>query len=120
MRVLFDHSTPAPLRRHLNEHLVTEAMERGWDRLENGEPLTQAEAAGFEVFLTADKNIRYQQNLKGRKIAIVELNTPRWPVVRAYVERVAAAVAAAVNAATPGSYTVVDIPLPPKDPFTRS
>ena len=115
MRVLFDHSTPAPLRRYLTDHLVTEAMERGWDRLENGVLLTQAEEAGFEVFLTADKNIRYQQNLKDRKIAIVELSTPRWPLIRGYVELVAAA----INAATPGSYAVVDIPWPPKPPFLK-
>ncbi len=106
MPILFDHSTPAPLRRYLTDHLVTEAIERGWDRLSNGDLLTEAEAAGFDVFLTADKNIRYQQNLKGRKIAIVELGTSRWPVVRLYVERVASA----VNAATPGNYSVVDIP----------
>jgi hypothetical protein len=116
MRVLFDHSTPAPLRRYLKLHLVTEAIERGWDELANGELLSEAEAAGFEVFLTADRNIRYQQNLKGRKIAIVELSTPRWPIVRNYIERVLAA----VDAATPGSYTQVNIPLPPKEPFTRS
>lgn len=116
MRVLFDHSTPAPLSRYLKGHLVTEAIERGWDELENGALLTEAEAAGFEVFVTADKNIRYQQNLTGRTIAIVELSTPRWPIVRNYIERVAAA----VNAATPGSYTEVDIPFPPKEPFTRS
>jgi hypothetical protein len=63
MRILFDHSTPAPLRRYLTDHLVTEAIEREWDRLSNGDLLTEAEAAGFDVFLTADKNIRYQQNL---------------------------------------------------------
>ncbi len=79
---------------------------KGWDRLSNGDLLTEAEAAGFDVFLTADKNIRYQQNLKGGKIAIVELGTSRWPVVRLYVERVAST----VNAATPGSYSVVNIP----------
>ena len=116
MRVLLDHSTPAPLRHYLKGHLVTEAVERGWDELDNGALLAEAEAAGFEVFLTADKNIRYQQNLTGRTIAIIELSTPRWPVVRNYIERVAAA----VNAATPGSYSQVDIPLPPKEPFTRS
>lgn len=110
MRVLFDHSTPAPLRRYLKEHLITEAMERGWDTLENGDLLRRAEDAGFEVFLTADKNIRYQQNLSGRKIAIVELSTPRWPFIRGHVELVAAA----VNVATPGTYSVVDIPWPPK------
>ncbi len=116
MRVLFDHSTPAPLRRYLKEHLVTEAIERGWEELENGALLAEAEAAGFDVLVTADKNIRYQQNLTGRKLAIVELSTPRWPVVRNYIERVHAA----VNAATPGSYAQVDIPLQPKEPFRRS
>jgi hypothetical protein len=65
-----------------------------------------AEAAGFEVLLTTDKNIRHQQNLIGRKIALVVFANPRWPVVRLYVERVVSA----VNAARPGSYTEVDIP----------
>jgi hypothetical protein len=116
MRVLFDHSTPAPLRHALKGHRVTEAIERGWDALENGALLTEAEAAGFEVFVTADKNKRYQQNLAGRTIAIVELGTPRWPVVRNYVERVVEA----VNAATPGSDAQVEFPLPPKPPFERA
>jgi hypothetical protein len=59
MRILFDQSTPSPLRSHLKDHIVTEARERGWDRLSNGELLNVVEAAGFEVFLTADKNMRY-------------------------------------------------------------
>jgi hypothetical protein len=71
MLVLFDQSAPAPLRLHLKSHTVVEAGERWWDRLVNGELLDVAEAAGFEVFLTADKNLRYQQNLTDRKIAIV-------------------------------------------------
>jgi hypothetical protein len=78
----------------------------GWDRLSNGELLTAAEQAGFELLLTTDKNIRYQQNLTGRKIAIVVLGTSQWPVLRLHVQQVVAA----VNAATPGSYTEVDIP----------
>ncbi len=106
MRILFDHSTPAPLRRRLPGHEVTEAIDKGWDRLSNGELLAEAEQAGFEVFITADKNIRYQQNLTGRGIAIIELGTPRWPVVQRYVEKIAAA----ITSATPGSYTVVEIP----------
>jgi hypothetical protein len=64
MLILFDQSTPAPLRLHLRDHTVTEARDRGWDRLVNGDLLNVAEAAGFDVFLTADKNLRYQQNLK--------------------------------------------------------
>jgi hypothetical protein len=107
MLVLFDHSTPAPLTSYLIGHTVTEARDRGWDRLSNGDLLAEAERAGFDVLLTADKNIRFQQNLTGRKIAIVVLSTPRWPVVRLHAERIAAA----VNAAAPGSYVEVNIPV---------
>ena len=106
MLVLFDHSVPAPLRHHLQKHVVEEARDRGWDRLSNGDLLTAAEGAGFDVLITADKNIRYQQNLSGRNIAIVELSTPRWPVVRLQTEKVASA----LDAATPGSYVQVDLP----------
>ena len=73
----------------------------------NGDLLAAAEQAGFDVLLTADKNMRYQQNLEGRRIALVVLSTPQWPVVRLHPEKIVAA----VNAATPGSYTEVDIPL---------
>ena len=83
-----------------------EAIERGWDRLVNGELIAAAEAAGFELLLTTDKNMRYQQNLKGRKIAFVVPGNQQWPVLRRYVERVVGA----VEAATPGSFTEVEIP----------
>ena len=106
MLILFDHSTPAPLRYALKGHVVVEAVERGWERLVNGELLEAAEAAGFEVFVTADKNIRYQQNLAGRQIAMIVLGNAQWPVLRRYVERVVAA----VDAAVPGSYVEVGIP----------
>ena len=72
----------------------------------NGALLDVAEAAGFELFVTADKNIRYQQNLTGRKISIITLGNAQWPVLRRYVDRVVAA----VNEATPGSYVEVEIP----------
>ncbi len=107
MLILFDNGTPAPLRHALKDHVVVEAFERGWDRLLNGELIAAAEAAGFDVLLTTDKNMRYQQNLKGRKVAFVVIGNQQWPTLRRYVERVVAA----VNAATPGSYTEVDIPL---------
>ena len=71
MLILFDNGTPAPLRYALKGHVVVEAIERGWDRLVNGELIAAAEAARFELLLTTDKNMRYQQNLKGRKIAFV-------------------------------------------------
>jgi hypothetical protein len=69
--------------------------------------LAAAGAAGFDVFVTADKNIRHQQNLKGRKIAIVVLGEGRWPLIRPMLDNVAAA----VNAAVPGGYAEVDIPV---------
>lgn len=106
MLILLDHSTPAPLRYSLKGHVVVEAVERGWERLVNGALPEAAETAGFEVFVTADKNIRYQQNLAVRKIAIVTLGNAQWPVLRRYVERVLAA----VDAAVPGSYAEVEIP----------
>ena|SRR3984957_12496585 len=106
MRILFDHGTPSGIARSLAGHEVTEAIERGWDRISNGDLLTTAEAAGFELLLTTDKNIRYQQNLKGRNIAIVVLGNSAWRIVRKHLDRVAAA----VNTATPGSYTEVEVP----------
>ena len=106
MLILFDNGTPAPLRHALKEHTVVEAMERGWDELVNGELIAAAEAEGFEILLTTDKNMRYQQNLTGRKIAFVVLGNQQWPTLRRYVDRVVDA----VTAATPGSYVEVEIP----------
>jgi len=101
--VLFDYSTPVPLSSYLVGLTVTEARNRGWDTLSNGDLLAEAERAGFDVFLTADKNIRYQQNLAARRIAVVVLSTPQWPLVRLHTAKIAAA----VNAATSGSYVEV-------------
>src|SRR5579859_841159 len=106
MLVLFDQGTPVPLRPFLIGHAVETAAQRGWNKLKNGELLEAAEEAGFEVLVTPDKNIRYQQNLALRSIALVVLGTPQWPVLCEHVDRVVNA----VNAAQPGSYTVVDIP----------
>jgi hypothetical protein len=106
MLILFDNGTPAPLRHALKDHIVVEAMERGWDQLVNGELIAAAEAEGFEILLTTDKNMRYQQNLTDRKIAFVVLGNQQWPTLRRYVDRVVAA----VNASTPGSYSEVEIP----------
>lgn len=116
MRVLLDNSTPRGISSVLNRHAVVEARDQGWDRLSNGDLLDAAEKAGFDVFVTPDQNIRYQQNLKGRKIAIVVLSVGRWTLVRAHL----AQIVAAVNDAVPGSYIEIDIPLPPKLPFIGS
>ena len=106
MRILFDHGTPAPLRSFLTGHTVWEAKAQGWDTYKNGDLLVAAVAAGFDVLVTTDKNMRYQQNLSERAIAIVVLGNAQWPVLRLHV----AHVVAAVDAATPGSFTEVDIP----------
>jgi hypothetical protein len=107
MKILFDNGTPKPIARCLTGHEVEYARRIGWHEMENGALIQQAEQAGYDVLLSTDKNIRYQQNLSGRKIALVILGNAQWPVVRLYLDRVAAA----VNAATPGSYSEVDIPL---------
>jgi hypothetical protein len=106
MLILFDHGTPRGIARFLPGHTVTRARERGWDTLTNGDLLAEAERAGFDLLLTANKNMRYQQNLTGRKIAILVLSTPQWPLVRLHLARIAEA----VNATAPGSYAEVDIP----------
>jgi len=107
MLVLFDQGTPVPIRSFLKGHTVKTASRQGWEKLKNGELLTIAEREGFDVFLTSDKNIQYQQNLKGRRIAIVVLGNPQWPIMRQHV----GLVVDAVNAAQPGSYSLIDIPL---------
>ena len=78
MLILFDHGTPAPLQSFLKEHSVKKTKDLGWNTLSNGDLLKVAEEAAFEVFLTTDKNIRYQQNLAKRIIAIVVLGNSRW------------------------------------------
>ncbi len=107
MRILFDQGTPVPIRQFLKDHSVSTASQQGWDRLSNGELIAVAEAAGFELLLTTDKNLSYQQNLTGYKIAIVVIGNPQWPVLQRYVQ----AIVEAINAAKPGSYCVVEIPL---------
>ena len=96
-----------PIRPYLEGHTVRTAAQQGWDKLRNGDLLTAAEEAGFDILLTTDKNIRYQQNLAGRKLAIVVLGQQQWPQLRTHIQRVMDA----VNAATPGSYAEVDIPV---------
>ena len=91
MRVLFDQGTPVPLRRALSGHTVSTAFEMGWAQLSNGELLNAAEAA-FDVLITTDQNLRYQQNLTGRRLAILVLPTTSWPIIQAHVREVIAAV----------------------------
>lgn len=105
MRILFDQGTPVPLRDFLRQHEVATAFERGWSELKNGELLDAAEREGFAVFPTTDSKLKFQQNLSGRRIAIVALLSTSWP----RIERATATVVSAITAATPGSYTEVEI-----------
>ncbi len=106
MLILFDQATPLPIRAYLLGHSVRTAAQQGWDRLKNGNLLSAAEDAGFELLLTTDKNIRYQQNLTERIIAIVVLGQQQGPQLQPYVHLVVEA----VNAATTGSSIEVQIP----------
>ena len=111
MLVLFDRGTPKGLARALSGHTVHTAQSKGWDTLSNGALLDAAEEAGFELLLTTDRRIRYQQNLQARRIALVVLSgSTRWSRVRQQADRIVAA----VGAATPGSYAEVEVSFEPK------
>lgn len=105
MRVLFDNGVPRGLAAVLNLHAVDEARAHGWDALKNGDLLNAAEAAGFEVFVTTDRNLRYQQNLASRRIAIVVLSRASWPVIK----RCLHTVTAAVDTMEPGGFAEVEV-----------
>ena len=105
MKVLFDQGTPVPLRRHLPRHEVTTVYELSWALLRNGDLISQAEAAGFDLLVTTDQNLKYQQNLSGRRLAVVVLLSTSWPKIQAKVS----AVATVVDEAIPDSYDEVTI-----------
>jgi hypothetical protein len=107
MRILFDQGTPVAIRRFLIGHTVRTTRQEGWATLTNGHLLRVAEEAGFDVLLTTDNSLAYQQNLKGRKMAIVVLSRNRWRTVQRTLRKILAA----VEAATPGSYALVEIPV---------
>jgi predicted nuclease of predicted toxin-antitoxin system len=92
MRVLFDQGTPVPLRDFLADHRVETAFELGWSRLGNGELLTAAEAR-FDALVTTDKNLRHQQLLAGRRLAVLVLPTTSWPRLKPHAEKIATALA---------------------------
>jgi predicted nuclease of predicted toxin-antitoxin system len=106
MRILFDQGTPAPLRHALKGHVVSTVYEMGWALLANGDLIDAAER-DFDVLVTTDQNLPYQQNLKGRRLAILILPTTSWPKLKELVRDVEAALATL----EPGS--VVRLPVAP-------
>ncbi len=106
MRILFDQGTPVGIRNALPGHTIRTANEEGWSTLSNGELLQAAEVAGFEVLLTTDTGLPHQQNLEGRKLAVVILSRNRWKLILPRMKEIAAA----VNSVKPGTYQIVEIP----------
>ena len=105
MKLLFDQGTPVPLRRHLPAHSVDTLAEKGWSDKDNGALLDLAEREGYEVPVTTDQSLRYQQNPKGRHIGIVVLLSANWPEIRRRVLEVDQAIATA----RPGK--IVEVPM---------
>jgi predicted nuclease of predicted toxin-antitoxin system len=104
MKILFDQGTPVPLRRALAGHAVTTAFERGWSNLENGDLIRAAEAERFDAMITTDQNLKYQQNLRGRELAILVLPTTSWPEIQGHLEDISAV----VGSLKPGEYRELD------------
>jgi len=102
VKILFDQGTPVPLKRTLSKHTVTTVFEKGWSRLTNGDLLAKAEPE-FDLLVTTDQNLKYQQNLKGRRIAILVLPTANWPKLQAHT----AQIEACVDRITPGAYVAL-------------
>jgi predicted nuclease of predicted toxin-antitoxin system len=105
MKILFDQGTPVPLRRHLTGHIVDTTFERGWSSLENGELLDAAERNGFDLLITTDQNLQYQQHLGGRRLAIVVLLSTSWPRIQLRITEIQTV----VDAIGPGDYREIII-----------
>jgi len=105
MKILFDQGTPVPLQRHLTGHIVDTVFERGWSNLDTGELLDAAERDGYGLLITTDQNLKYQQNLGGRQLAILVLLSTSWPRIQPRVNDILAA----VDGIGPGDYTEIPI-----------
>jgi hypothetical protein len=92
LKILFDQGTPLPLRKHLHPHSVDTTFERGWSLLENGNLISAAVNAGYELFITTDQNIKHQHNLEKLEISILVLKTTSWPKILNQVNLVIEAV----------------------------
>jgi len=92
MNILFDQGTPVPLRRHLVGHKIDTVYELAWSTLSNGQLLRAAEQAGYHLLITTDQNLRYQQNLANRPLAILVLRSTSWPRIQLRLAEIRAAV----------------------------
>lgn len=94
------------MRRYLPGHVVQTAYELAWSTLKNGDLIAAADAGGFDVFVTTDQNLKYQQNLVTRRVGIVVLKSPSWPKILAHISLAAGA----VDQALPGGYVEIVFP----------
>ena len=113
MLILLDHCAPGPMRAYLPGHIVHTAAGMGWDLRPDGEVLTLAEAHGYELLISVDQDIQYQQNLTVRQIAILVLKPNDWSLIRPRIDDINAA----ISRIQPGEYIEVDIPMPPLEPY---
>ena len=109
-RVLLDEGVPVGVRTLIAGFFVQTVAEAGWAGLTNGDLMAVAEQAGFEVMVTADQSIRYQQNMAGRRIALVVLMTNHWDTIRDN----GGGVLPAVEAAREGTYATITFPKSPR------
>ena len=105
MKLLFDQGTPAPLRGRLLAHSVDTVAEKGWSDKGNGELLDLAEQEGYEVLVTTDQNLRFQQNLEKRQVGLVVLLSTDWRQIRLRTSEIGEAIAAV----RPGA--VIEVPI---------
>lgn len=103
-RVLLDENLPQKLRACLPGHDTATAVYMGFAGYKNGALLTAAENAGFDVIVTGDLTLEYEQNFAGRKIAVVSLSANSWKIIKDHVEKIGAA----INRAEAGTFTRVD------------
>jgi len=105
MRILFDQGTPVPLRDHLADHVIETAFELGWSTLENGALLAAAEDS-FDLLITTDQKLRYQQNLAGKNLCILVLMTTSWPRIQKSIPQILEA----INRSSPGEFLEITPP----------
>jgi hypothetical protein len=104
MKILFDQGVPEPLRGHLDPHAVLTASELGWSTYRNGELLDAAENDNFDVFISTDQNLKYQQNLAARTVGVLVLLTTSWPKIQKKVSEIRDA----IEGLSDGGYAEVD------------
>ena len=106
IKIIFDQGTPVPLRKSLTLYDVSTVYELGWSTLQNGDLISQSEKKGFDLLITTDQNLKYQQNLTDRQISIMVLSTTSWPRIKLSLAKISEV----VKNLSASSYTEINIP----------